>query len=485
MKKLSLLLSFTFIIGITQLSAMKRDINQITPSINDAQQELWLPSELITKIAAFCDPETRTSLSLVNKEYNEHASVRKEKGQSWLREKDRLYYLFYGCIHSLKNLVQHALKHFNQEYTLTFNLNNSDEIITTYPEKTLLNLAKHYIEQLTQSDATELLPHFPEIEIGTKKNALSFAIDYKDEALLSLLLKHPTTDINALNCLNKTTLDHLLFQSSVWRLSSEDQAISLNMAKLLLKYTKDFNKTWATLMQAARLPSKVVLETVKYMIAQDDIDINAQDNNGKTIIHTVECSFGNDGTNILNLLLAHSNINVNIQDNRKLTPLNAAIVAIEDFQAHFEKIKLLLGHPDINVNLQDYYSSTPLHNAVIRQDTDVITLLLAHPKINVNIQARDGNTPLHDAIENQDTDVIALLLTRSDIDFDLNNIDNLTPISLAEVIHERLVDVYSGYTNKSSIDRELLMEIIEDQLERIKKSKLIIKQLTVAHVKKY
>lgn len=482
MKKSSFFLSLILIIG-TQLSAMKRDASQITPS-TETPQELWLPNELITKIAVTCDPKSRTSLSLVNKEYNKHASVRKEEGEICLHGKYRLYYLFYGCMHNLKNLVQQALKLFNPEYAYTLNFENPDQTIITYPDKKLLNLAKHHIEQLTQSDATKLLPHFPEIEIGTKQHSLSFAVDYTDEALLLLLLKHPTADGNALNYQNKTALNRLLFLSSVWQPFTKDQDIYLHMAKLLLQHIdKDLDTLWAILLQAVRFPSKVLLETIKHILAQDDININTQDPTKKTILHKIKCKEELDGINILHLLLAHSNINVNTQDNRKLTPLNAAIVAIEDFQTHFEKIKLLLAHPDINVNLQDHYNNTPLHNAVINDDINVTRLLLAHPNINVNLQARDGNTPLHDAIERQNSDIITLLLSHPDINFDIQNIDHDTPISLAKAIHEKLVDDYTGWTTESSLDEELLTEINKDQLERIETSAAIVGQLKLAHTK--
>ena len=72
MKKIHIFFSCALIIGATQLNAMKRDASQIT----EAPEELWVPSEIITKIAATCDHETRTILSLTNKCFNHWASIK-------------------------------------------------------------------------------------------------------------------------------------------------------------------------------------------------------------------------------------------------------------------------------------------------------------------------------------------------------------------------------------------------------------------------
>jgi len=67
-----------------------------------------------------------------------------------------------------------------------------------------------------------------------------------------------------------------------------------------------------------------------------------------------------------------------------------------------EIIEILLAHDNIDANLQDEEGRGPLHWAVIdSRDTkrDTMALLLASEKIDVNLQNEDGKTPLHFAVK--------------------------------------------------------------------------------------
>jgi len=67
------------------------------------------------------------------------------------------------------------------------------------------------------------------------------------------------------------------------------------------------------------------------------------------------------------------------------------IIAVE--KNFVDIIELLLKHENIDVNIQNIDGNTPLHISLYTND-DIAKLLLDHKDIDVNIQNIDGNTPL-------------------------------------------------------------------------------------------
>ncbi len=351
MKKTLILLAFALIIGTAQLDAMKRAASQITT--NEPQAELWLPNEMITKIAAICHPDARISLSLVNKLFNRHASARKEEGEILLDKKDRLYYLFYGCIHNLENLVKNALCYFEPEKK---QINTWAE---EYPDKILLNKVKNCIEQITHSNTANLLPCYPDIKIhSTIIRPLHLAINNNDDTLFALLLKQSRIDFAA----RKQALSSLF--AMCYSNSYIDKASS-SMIKLLLNYPDD-------------------------------------------VIHSPTLNVGlcSHNLTLIKLLLDYPGTNINairiggLGENRG-TPLHLLNVDLNMIA------KSLLTHPDCNVNIQDGYGDTPLHCAISKKNSDPsakgslerVQLLLTHPNIDITITNNEGTTPLTSALK--------------------------------------------------------------------------------------
>ena len=88
------------------------------------------------------------------------------------------------------------------------------------------------------------------------------------------------------------------------------------------------------------------------MLAQEGVDVNTQDYNGRTPLHAA-ARFRN--VELLNLLLAQKAIDVNLQDNERCTPLHVAVT-----YSAFECVESLLTVSNINVNIKDKWKSTPL-----------------------------------------------------------------------------------------------------------------------------
>merc|ERR1712146_141464 len=66
-------------------------------------------------------------------------------------------------------------------------------------------------------------------------------------------------------------------------------------------------------------------------------------------------------------------------------------------EGHTEIVKALLAHPEIDVNVQDQDGETPLHRACWMGQSEIVKILLAHPKIEPCIQNKHGETPLDHA----------------------------------------------------------------------------------------
>ena len=99
-----------------------------------------------------------------------------------------------------------------------------------------------------------------------------------------------------------------------------------------------------------------------------EIDVNKiRDENGNRPLHD-GCEGGY--TDVVKALLAHGNIDVNIQNTCKCTPLHHAC-----FFGHIELVKLLLAHAKIDPNVKDEDGKTPLHYASKEGYTEIANLL--------------------------------------------------------------------------------------------------------------
>jgi len=278
--------------------AMQHDISRITPSTHATN----LPDDVITKIAATCHPDARTSFSLVNKLCNQCASIRKEDGEILLDKGDRLYYLFYGCIYNLKNLVGNALCYFNPEDK---SLSWREE--KRIPDRVLLSQAKYYIQQVSNAEAIQLLPYYVDIEIKQDKPLLAWVISVKEKALFKWLLKQPTIDVNkqnkngctALHCI-KLTCGHTV------------EYIQSQIARGI--------KGWNFALKKAQA-NNVKAKMIKALVDHPKIDINIQNRDGNTALHkAIEAN----STRMVELLLTHPNIDIYIKNDQKKSPLSEA-----------------------------------------------------------------------------------------------------------------------------------------------------------------
>ncbi|KAH8122467.1 ankyrin repeat-containing domain protein, partial [Trichoderma asperelloides] len=118
-------------------------------------------------------------------------------------------------------------------------------------------------------------------------------------------------------------------------------------------------------------------------------------------------------------------------------------------------IKLLLARSDINLNTKDVMGNTPLSIAVLNEDEEIAELLLRTQGIDVNTKNYESDTPLIHAIRNNNTSIIKLILNSDQINVNSENVRGWTPVWHA--IHEKnwsLVHLLAKYGAKiNSQDR--------------------------------
>jgi ankyrin repeat protein len=454
MKKILILLFLVFIANQAQLCAMKRSNNQAIRRIAENPQEIYLPSEIITIIAAMCDSLSRANLSLTNTLFNNCASLKKNPNilnqpEFTIEKENKIYYLFYACIYNIKTLIPHTLKCFDPEKTAFM----WPEIYIKNPDKILLNEIKFCIEQLTQNDTTKLLPYYSDAETKKIKNTLNWAIKKRDKKLVQLLLKQPTVDINKHSSIENRSLSPL-------HIALQDALLSekLNILKLLLSNPSlDVNSTDS---KGNNHPLHFILAKT-YQSASDS--------------HIIFCE------KIIKLFLTHPEIKINATEKlsfeKDLPVLSRAI-----YYDYNEIVKLLLTHPDIDVNLPDASGDTPLHWAINTHNLEVLRLLLVHPDISINTPGSENNTLLHCAILQNNEDAVQLLLTHyRTINFNAQNDDGYTPVLLAQNINKN----FSDFSNlQSQRVTKNFFNNMDNQINELKKSTSIFEKIIESQHKK-
>ncbi|KAJ5923636.1 hypothetical protein N7454_008881 [Penicillium verhagenii] len=142
-------------------------------------------------------------------------------------------------------------------------------------------------------------------------------------------------------------------------------------------------------------------------------------------------------TDVIKLLLLQAREGCTLNDN--MTHSGTALCFAASM-GHEAVVQQLLGHPNIKVNIPDIYGRTPLFHAVQQGHETIVQHLLSHPDINVNILSIDGMTPLSHAAEQGHELIVQHLLSHLDINVNIPSIGGRTPLShAAEQGHELIV----------------------------------------------
>ncbi|KAI5839142.1 ankyrin repeat-containing domain protein [Morchella snyderi] len=178
-------------------------------------------------------------------------------------------------------------------------------------------------------------------------------------------------------------------------------------------------------------------KVVELLLRHSSIGVNVADNQRRTPLSRA-AEKGHD--KVVRLLLRNSGTDVNITDGKRRTPLSWAAE-----RGHDMVVEQLLRDSRANINLSDnIYHQTPLSLAAEHGHNKVVELLLRDSCTDVNISDNSYNqTPLSWAAEKGHYKVVELLLRDSRTNFNRANMDGRTPLSWAAVKgYDKMVELF-------------------------------------------
>lgn len=174
--------------------------------------------------------------------------------------------------------------------------------------------------------------------------------------------------------------------------------------------------------------------------------INRAKSNGQTIIFELI----NYNNNELLKLFINNDIDINLTDHNKQTPLSVLIEhgmtltnskLRDDF---FERLNFLLKYR-VNINALDDSGRTVLHKAVMANDLEVVEKLILSKKMDISIKDNQGRTALHHTQWKGNVKIARLLISNG---ADVNEPDaaGYTLLNYAAILgHTKLVQVLISY----------------------------------------
>lgn len=188
------------------------------------------------------------------------------------------------------------------------------------------------------------------------------------------------------------------------------------------------------------------LKTTQLILAKTGIDVNATDRFGISPL----CKHAWCNTDIVELLLGHPDIDVNLVDNEGRNALWHA--------ADARTAKLLVASNSIDIDRKDVHGQSPLAIAAERNSYDIVDLLLSTGRVDVDSTDNELRTPLWHGVSRTDRgpDFIAeRLLQEEDINVNLKDKKGRAPLSIAAEYHrERTLRVLleSSQTDVNTAD---------------------------------
>ncbi|KFX99137.1 hypothetical protein V490_01932 [Pseudogymnoascus sp. VKM F-3557] len=135
-----------------------------------------------------------------------------------------------------------------------------------------------------------------------------------------------------------------------------------------------------------------------------------------------------DDNDVVELLLQHSSIDVNVLGWTGETVLTRAICSDRE-----DLVGMLLQHSEIDVNARDSSGQTPLLQAALNNREGIVTMLLQHREINVNAKNAFGMTALSLAVEEGPEGMVRVPLEtrKADIEISPDSVFYPTPLIVA------------------------------------------------------
>ncbi|MCK4650730.1 ankyrin repeat domain-containing protein [Candidatus Babeliales bacterium] len=362
-------------------------------------------------------------LQLLKKLYN---TVKNSNIQNKISILSNTSPLFLLCIPEIKQQINDD-KEFKQIFFDIFNINKKGFLRTRNPftNQTLLHfLVEHSYEQVYKEILNSTFIYLNTKDLiqrdGYNNNILHLTIMSGNNYILNKIiteLKNNKKLKQLINQKNRSGFTPLGLAQN----KTNQETIKILKNNGAIETFQNISQIDTDLINAARSGD---LEQVEKLLKHPNINVNAQNNYGKTAL--IWASFKNY-KEIVKELLQHPNINVNAQKNYGYT----ALICASDC-GHIEIVKELLKHPNINVNAQDNNDNTALIWASYFGYKEIVKELLQHPNINVNAQDNNDNTALIWASYFGYTEIVKELLQHPNINVNAQNNNDDTALEIAK-----------------------------------------------------
>ena len=179
---------------------------------------------------------------------------------------------------------------------------------------------------------------------------------------------------------------------------------------------------------------------VELLLKHSQIDVNLQTSLKETALQ-IACE--NKDFTIMNELLQHPQIDTNVKLSNGNTPLH---IACDNYRLNL--IKMILNNPQTDVNSINNEGQTALSIACDQNRLDVINLLLNHPELKVSIPSQKN--PIENAIQKNNREIFNILIHHPS--FDVNEFDSKSMTPLGYAIKEQNIDFVHQLLINPNID---------------------------------
>ena len=258
---------------------------------------------------------------------------------------------------------------------------------------------------------------------------LHLAVNSKNSTIVGALLNATGIDVNLKDSRGNTALHSAVS-------GNETPIVNQLVAVLSIDANRKNNAGDTPLHLAANRKNSTF---VRALLTIATLDVNLKDSDSKTALHI---AVDNNDEATVTQLLSNRNIDVNmvVTGITGQTGLNIAIAQHIATNKNYSKvIDLLLAHLDIEVNVKNRHQESPLLVVVKEEETTLVTKLLAHTDTEVNTSNSRHKTALMFAAERGSTAIVQQLLAHNNIDVNLQDDKQFTALHYAA--HQGRVEI--------------------------------------------
>jgi ankyrin repeat protein len=174
------------------------------------------------------------------------------------------------------------------------------------------------------------------------------------------------------------------------------------------------------------------ITVLMYLLSQMNINANTRGCNGETLLHTVCENIKRLPLEIFRYLIETKGCDINVQDNKKDTPIHRAITYFRSTEdgGNITALTYLLSQNGINGNNKNNRGYTILHYAcgnINHLPLDIFKVLIETMGCDVNARNNNKDTPLHHALKHsnprngRDITVWAYLINQNNVNINIQN----------------------------------------------------------------